>query len=178
MEMEYRERYEKAYQAMSETMIDGNCGELCKGHCCRRIMENGEPLGIYFLPFEYEVMQAGKNLIEPSTLEIHKSDDFELPEGIEQLVYGFCRDITQCDRELRPIQCRTYPFEPHIENGELELIIEKEQVHQCPLLSQRERWNPAFEKGILEGWKILLQIPEVRAVIVAESEERRNRDGK
>lgn len=176
--MEYKKIFLKAYEAMGATIINGNCGELCNGHCCRRTMENGEALGIYFLPFEYQVMQAGENLIESSTLEIHKSGGFELPEGIDQLIYGFCRDITQCDRELRPIQCRTYPFEPHLEDGKLRLVIEKEQVHECPLLSQRDRWNPEFEKGILAGWEILLQIPEIRIVVEAESEERRNRYGK
>lgn len=173
--MEYKKIFIEAYEAMSATIINGNCGELCNGHCCRSAMENGERLGIYFLPFEYEVMQAGESLIDAATVEIHRSVDYEMPEGIEQLVYGFCRDITQCNRKLRPIQCRTYPFEPHLEDGKLQLVIEKEQVHQCPLLTQRERWNPEFEKGILAGWEILLQIPEIRMVVESESEERRVR---
>lgn len=176
--MEYKEIFLKAYEAMSATIIDGNCGELCNGHCCRGAMENGEILGIYFLPFEYELMQVGENLIDAGTVEIHKKTEYEMPDGIEQLVYGFCRDVTQCIRELRPVQCRTYPFEPHLEDGKLRLVIEKEQVHKCPLLSQRERWNPEFEKGILAGWEILLQIPEIRIVVESESEERRNRYGK
>jgi hypothetical protein len=170
--MKYKDIFIQAYQAMDVSVMDGNCGSLCNGHCCRRTMENGQPLGIYFLPFEYECMQAGQALIDPDTVEFHTSDWYELPVGIDKLIYGFCRDNTKCIRELRPIQCRTYPLEAHIENGILSLVIGETQVHDCPILTRRSEWNPDFEAGILKGWTLLMRIPEIRWLIEAESRER------
>ncbi|MBN2259942.1 MAG: hypothetical protein JW702_05335 [Clostridiales bacterium] len=170
--MDYKGIFERAYRFMDVNLTEGNCGESCGYHCCRNIDESGKIFGLYFLPFEYELMQKGKGLIDESRTEVHTKIAYEMPKGVRKLYYGFCKDNKNCIRELRPIQCRTYPLVPHLESGVLSLVIEKNQEHQCPLIQKRELWNTEFEVGILNGWKELLQISQIKVMIEYESEER------
>ena len=173
MELNYKEIYEKAYEYMGEDVIDGNCGDLCDCHCCRNHHETGEAMGIYFLPFEYEVMQKENNIIEHEKTEYHTSEEYLFTEKIDYLVYSYCNGLNGCNRELRPIQCRSYPFAPHLDNdGVLSLVVEKEQEHDCPLMSMRDQWRPEFIIGIYKGWQELLRIKEVELIIKDDSEVR------
>ncbi|BEP30033.1 hypothetical protein [Helicovermis profundi] len=172
--MNNKEIFEKAYKYMDVTLTESNCGLLCNYHCCRAVDENGCALGIYFLPFEYNEIQKNEKLIDENSIEIHTRKVYDLPVGINKMFFGNCKDNTNCIRSLRPIQCRTFPFAPHIENGKLYLIIEKEQEHDCPLIEKKELWNPDFEKSILKGWKELLRIKEIRILIEYDSFVRSN----
>lgn len=168
----YEMIFKKAYELMDVDLIEGNCGELCNYHCCRSKYENGESLGIYFLPYEYESMQYGKGLIDDPDVKVHTSKSFELPDGIKKLFYGHCKDSKKCIRDLRPIQCRTFPFVPHIENGKLSIVIEKNQEHNCPLIDNREKWNQNFEFRILKAWQELIEIDKIKILVEFDSKER------
>lgn len=174
--MMYKELFEEVYQLMNVNLIDGNCGELCNYHCCRPKHENGENLGIYFLPFEYEDMQKGKGLINESTLNVHTNKSYDLPDGIKKLYYGYCKDSLSCIRNIRPIQCRTFPFVPHIENNKLVIVIEKDQEHNCPLIEDHDKWNPEFEERMLLAWKKLIEIDKIKLLVEFDSEERISSD--
>ncbi len=168
----YKHIFKEAYELMDISLIDGNCGELCNYHCCRRKHENGEKLGIYFLPYEYESLQADGDLIDKASLSVHTNKAYDLPPGIKKLFYGYCKDSSPCIRELRPIQCRTFPFVPHIEDGKLTIVIEKDQEHDCPLIEDHSRWNRDFEKRILMAWRKLIEIDKIRLLVEFDSEER------
>lgn len=161
---------------MDVNLIDGNCGELCNYHCCRRTLEDGEVLGIYFLPHEYKTIQKEEDLIDPDTLQVHTKKHYDLPDGIKQLYYGYCKDSKNCIRDVRPIQCRTFPFVPHIEGNKLKLVIEKDQEHDCPLIATKEKWNPNFEFSILNGWFDLVKISQIEILIRFDSAERIEND--
>lgn len=163
---EKKASFEKAYQLMDEPLVDTNCGLLCNFHCCRS-HEADEALGMYLLPFEYETMQS-----KVKDYEVHSSYQYDLPKGIKKQYYIFCSDDSGCLRTNRPIQCRTYPFEPHYLDGVLSLVIEKDQLHHCPLIHKREQWRPEFVTGIYEGWKALLDIEAVKGYIQSQSETR------
>ena len=154
----YKNNFEKAYRLMDQTIIDGNCGELCGYHCCRRNDDHGEHLGMYLLPLEYEYMQCDK----ADDYEIHSHKFHDMPPKIKKSYYIYCHEDEGCLREFRPIQCRTYPCEPHIENGEFSLVIEKEQIHTCPLLDMIPQWRQAFTRGIYEGWIELMKVPIIK----------------
>lgn len=160
--------YEKAYALMNTPVIDGNCGALCNFHCCRTRDEDGERLGMYLLPLEYPYMQEGY----VTDFEIHSAEDYDLPPRIKKRYYIYCHDDNGCLRSLRPIQCRTYPFEPHLEGDELILVIESTQIHNCPLLSEHSTWKNDFIAGVYEGWATLLTIPLVKYWIQYVSEQR------
>jgi len=151
---------------MDEPIIDGNCGELCGFHCCRS-HEGAATLGMYLLPQEYESVQRQLNV----EYEVHSSYDYEIL-GAKKLFYIFCNNNSGCLREYRPIQCRTYPLEPHLINGQLKMIIEKEQLHLCPLIEKKDIWREEYIKGIYSGWRLLLTIEPIRRHIEAISRNR------
>jgi len=156
---------------MDEPIVDGNCGELCGYHCCRS-HEGEENLGMYLVPFEYESIQSNMDI----DYEVHTSYNYELPKPLKRQYYIFCSNNSGCLRKLRPIQCRTYPLEPHIEDNELHLIIEKNQLHACPLISQRELWRKEFIEGIYKAWTLLLEDETIRAYIESLSKKRMEED--
>ncbi len=170
--MTVEEIFEKAYILMDEPVIEGNCGLLCNYHCCRDDGDDGEKMGIYLLPLEYESMIKGREFEKHLRMTRHTNKIYEMPPKIKSLYFVYCSDSAHCLRDHRPIQCRTYPLEPHIEAGELYMIVQQEQIHQCPLLKQEKSWRPEFVKGVYEGWKLLITIPLVRYLIESDSRER------
>ncbi len=168
----YKEIFEKAYELMNEPIIEGNCGALCGYHCCRRIDLTGERLGMYLLPLEYEYMQIDKGMDH----EVHSYLEYDMPPKIKKRHYIYCHEEEGCLRTLRPIQCRTYPFEPHFENGEFSLVIEREQIHACPLHGMISEWRQAFIDGIYAGWLELMKVPIIKYNTLYFSMERTEMD--
>ncbi len=168
----YKAIFESAYQLMNESVIEGNCGELCGFHCCRHSDPGGEKLGMYLLPLEFEYIQS--DVVKDFT--VHRSVFYDMPPKIKQMYYIYCNEEQGCFRDFRPIQCRTYPFEPHIENGQLSLVIEKEQIHGCPLLEMTDQWRQSFIDGIYMGWQELIKIPIIKYYVVYFSNERLEQD--
>lgn len=168
MRKDYQAIFKKAYALMDEAIIAGNCGESCGYHCCRRRDDDGKRLGMYLLPLEYEYMQA----TVATDYELHSQKHYKMPPKIKKMYYIYCHLESGCLRDHRPIQCRTYPFEPHLENGVFSLVIEKEQIHGCPLITRRSEWRPAFIDGIYNGWLELLKIPIITYHIDYFSKER------
>lgn len=164
----YEEIFKLAYELMDESIIDGNCGDLCGFHCCRPEQGNGDRLGMHLLPLEYEYMQCDK----VSDFEIHSNQDHDMPPKIKKCYYIYCHEEEGCLRDFRPIQCRTYPFEPHMENGEFSIVIEKEQIHECPLLNMIPQWRQAYIEGVYNGWMELMKIPMIKYNIRYFSNER------
>ncbi|AOT72203.1 hypothetical protein [Geosporobacter ferrireducens] len=170
--MDYQKIYLQAYQYMGEKVLEEDCGKLCNSHCCRNKTEIGEKIGIYLMPHEFESVYQGTELEQRLKVEKHSSKVYYIPPGVKFLYYFHCDKEQGCFRELRPIQCRSYPFEPHLEKGILSMVIEKEQIHQCPLLDRIHDLRDAFVKGVFMGWETLLQIPEVRLLVEYDSKER------
>lgn len=166
--MDIQKIYQKAYQLMDQAIIDSNCGLLCNYHCCRDKDETGRPIGMYLLPLEYEAVQ--KPYV--TDYEIHSSKEYDIPGKLKKMYYIFCHEDQGCLRHLRPIQCRTYPFEPHLIDGKLHLIIEHGQFHNCPLLNQKDLWRDEFVQGIYKGWLELLKIPMVKYYVEKQSESK------
>lgn len=171
--MDYQKLFKNAYEYMDQPMIEEDCGKLCDCHCCRNYSDSGEKMGIYLLPFEYESILQDTDFSNEFSFEKHMSEDYYIAPKIKYLYYFYCDQVGGCLRKLRPIQCRTYPFEPHLIGNTLSLVVEKDQIHQCPLLNRREEWREGFIEGIFKGWEILLQIPEIRYLVAYDSEERK-----
>jgi hypothetical protein len=168
MRRDYQAIFEKAYDLMDETIIAGNCGECCGYHCCRRIDDKGKRLGMYRLPLEYEYMQCEV----VTDYHLHNQNHYTMPPKIKKMYYIYCHLAHGCLRDYRPIQCRTYPFEPHLENGAFSLVIEKEQLHDCLLIEHRSAWRQAFIDGVYNGWLELMKIPIISYHIEYFSKER------
>jgi len=168
MRTDYQAIFEEAYHLMDEAIIAGNCGELCGYHCCRRNDADGKRLGMYLLPLEYEYMQCEV----VADYDLHSHLQYNMPPKIKKYYYIYCHLAEGCLRDHRPIQCRTYPFEPHIENGEFSIVIEKEQIHGCVLIERIPEWRQAFIDGVYNGWLELMKIPIIKYNIEYFSKER------
>jgi len=169
----YKHIYEAAYEAMNNSVLDIDCGTLCSHNCCRNDYENPEEFGVYLLPFEYEHFLKNTGMMKPSQMDWHAAKDRFMPKSLKGLNYFYCNVEKDCLRQYRPVQCRTYPLEPHLENGKLSLIVEKDQIHECPLIQRREQWRADYVKGMYEGWSLLIQIPEVRKLVQYDSDCRK-----
>ncbi len=169
--MNYKEIFLKAYQLMDEPIIDGNCGLLCNFHCCRDLDDDGSRLGVYLWPHEYEAIYKDEAFeIEKVPKEEH--GDLYMPKHLSDMYYFYCNGSMNCPRDLRPLHCRTYPIEAHIESDQLMLVVEKDQIHSCPLLNQQERWREEYINGIYEAWSLLIQIPDIKTLVKYYSDNR------
>ncbi|MDO9491376.1 hypothetical protein [Acetobacterium sp.] len=168
LRMDYQAIFIEAYHLMDEAIIAGNCGELCGYHCCRRNDGDGKRLGMYLLPLEYEYMQCAV----VTDYDLHSHLQYNIPPKIKKYYYIYCHLAKGCLRDHRPIQCRTYPFEPHLENGTFSLVIEKEQIHGCVLIERITEWRQAFIDGVFNGWLELMKIPIIKYNIEYFSKER------
>ncbi len=168
LRMDYQSIFKEAYHLMDEAIIAGNCGELCGYHCCRRNDGDGKRLGMYLLPLEYEYMQCAV----VTDYDLHSHLQYNMPPKIKKYYYIYCHLAKGCLRDYRPIQCRTYPFEPHLENGTFSLVIEKEQLHGCVLIESITEWRQAFIDGVFNGWLELMKIPIIKYNIEYFSKER------
>lgn len=165
---DYQAIFENAYQLMDQALITGDCGQLCGYHCCRRYDTDGRRLGMYLLPLEYEYMQ--EKVV--SDYEVHTYQDYDIPPKIKKSYYIYCHLAAGCLRDHRPIQCRTYPFEPHLENDVLTLVIEKDQIHDCVLIDRLPEWRKGFIDGVYQGWLELIKIPMIKYYVNYFSQER------
>ncbi len=73
------------------TPLSGDCGSLCGARCC----QGGDRDGMWLLPGEEEILKNA------GFLELHRTEDH---------TYVVCAG--RCDRELRPIACRIFPYFP------------------------------------------------------------------
>ncbi len=83
MRTDYQAIFKKAYHLMDEAIIEGDCGEQCGYHCCRRIDVDGKRLGMYLLPLEYEYMQSEV----VTDCDLHRHRDYNMPPKIKKYYY-------------------------------------------------------------------------------------------
>lgn len=170
--MDIKEIYLKAYDLMNEPIITGNCGLLCDFHCCREYDEDGNVLGVYLWPGEYEGIYASKKGFKVEKVPKEEHGDLYMPSHLSDMYYFYCDGASNCPREIRPIHCRTYPLEPHIESDKLMLVVEKNQFHNCPLLEKESQWRQKYIKGIYAAWSLLITIPDVKTLVKYYSDNR------
>ena len=170
-----KQDFEEIYRLWENVSpIDGDCGSLCSAACCRAdglypdeiknpeyvqdVLEEDEKddLGIYLLPGEELVHDKSDDWL---TWFKSNAEDVGFPESWTGEVYFVrCKGPDSCKRQLRPIQCRTYPVAPYItEKGELKLILNTDILpYKCPLVHQRFELNQDFLQATYSAWKRLI----------------------
>ena len=128
-------------------------------------------MGIYLLPGEEELLK------DEDWLEIRVSDasEHDLPESWSGKVYfARCKTPPICPRDMRPIQCRTFPLAPHIdEEGELTLVYnDLELPYECPLIEEEIPLEDAFVDALQEAWETLIEDPLIYDLVKMDSEAR------
>ena len=149
------------YRKLDEVApVSFDCGIFCGASCCNSNFEGGEDLGIYLLP--------GEEGINPRLKEADVYIQYTgNPESNYSVTFVKCNGPSDCIREIRPIQCRTYPLVPHLKkDGELILIYSDADLpYSCPLVEQNARINIEFYTDTLNVWKELIRDPRIYAFI-------------
>jgi hypothetical protein len=159
--------------------VDYDCGKLCNAACCTYCGDlQEEDLGIYLYPGEEKLHRKEADESQDwLKWSVEKAEDFDFPDSWSGNIYfGHCKTPPICPRELRPLQCRTYPLTPHLdENGVLSLIYNDEDLpYSCPLIEDEIPLNDDFVKATYTVWKHLLRDPLIYDLVAMDSKERRN----
>ena len=166
--------------------VDYDCGRLCGAACCTSTYEpddidfsaDGDEnadsyMGLYLLPGEEQVFdETDDSWIDWGFLT---AEDYEFPESWSGKVpFIQCRTAPVCRRERRPIQCRTFPLAPHIdEDGMFCMIIHADELpYSCPLIDSKIELNGKFIKATYTCWKHLIRDPKILDLVLLDSEMR------
>lgn len=149
--------------------ISGDCGLMCGSVCCTC---TDEDMGLYLLPGEEKMFTRKEEWLEWGYL---RTEDYEFPESWHGNVYFLkCKAGGNCPRENRPIQCRTFPLTPHIdENGLFSLIYQKGQLpYCCPLIDKEIKLNDDFIKATYDAWIMLMEDSLIFDLVYMDSADR------
>ena len=164
--------FEDIYRMLDEvTPLAFDCGELCGAACCRTDGAS-QDLRLYLLPGEAQVHEPENPWLVWST---ERTEDHCLPASWGETVYTVaCPGPEGCERALRPIQCRTFPLEPHLtRKGALELVYYAGYLpYECPLLKGRFPLKGAFLEAVWKAWSLLITDPAIRDCVEMDSKKR------
>ena len=114
-------------------------------------------MGIYLFPGEHLFLKD-----RAPWLEWEEQDPLELgfpASWTEPVYFVTCKKEADCDRNFRPLQCRTFPLKPVLdENGVLELIWNDEDLpYSCPIIEKNMPIHDDFYKATYTVWSHLLK---------------------
>ena len=130
--------FESVYRKFGGTIwIGHDCGvEVCGNcACCYPHYDHGRPSHIYYVPGELEFLKSalGSDLparqLSPDIPEYH------------------CFGNERCVYELRPLDCRSYPYWPIVHEGSF-IGFRDLRSPRCPI----ESLPPDFREEIREAW--------------------------
>ena len=104
-----------------------------------------------------------------------KAKYYEYPKSWKGYVYFIrCKTPPVCNRQLRPIQCRTFPLSPHIsKDKKLHLIYDLDDLdYPCPLISEKIKLNQDFINKTYLCWNILIKDKLIYDLIEMDSKRR------
>ena len=157
--------------------IAGDCGLLCGSACCcageADANAQGFNLGIYLLPGEDKLFEKRDGLFEWSA---SKAEDGDFPDSWRGDVYFIrCKTPPLCQRNMRPLQCRSFPLAPHLlADGSLRLLrFPMDRLpYSCPLVSEGYPLSAAFVRATHTVWKHLIRDPLIRDLVAYDSRDR------
>ncbi len=157
------------------------CGDTDRGcqetHDTRSVSSSADgdddfSLGIYLLPGEEKLFSGDEEWLGWSWAY---AEDYEFPDSWHGKVYFLrCLNAPHCDRAMRPLQCRTFPLAPHLdENGELCMIYQNGQIpYTCPLITDKTVLSDDFVKATCTVWKRLIEDPLIYDLVEMDSDYR------
>lgn len=148
------EEYKTIYRKLDEiSPVPFDCGTVCNAACCH----GGDDDGIHLLPGEEAV---------------HEANDWQSMEKNGTSFFVKCKGSENCNRSLRPIQCRTFPLMPVLNmDGKVEMVInDMELSYSCPLIDADAELDKDFVKVTREIWETLAKDPDIRKTITKSSD--------
>ena len=184
-------RWKAVYRLLNQVETEVfDCGTLCGSACCA-CAGNREEMGIYLFPGEHLLLQeaAAEEAVDSAAteaadkaaapeikgwLEWTCEDPRELgfPDSWTEPVYFLtCKTAPSCPRQLRPLQCRTFPLKPVIgENGVLEMIWNDEELpYSCPIIEKNMPIHDDFYKATYTVWTHLMRDRRIMDLVLGWS---------
>lgn len=174
---EMKETIKEIYDKLEEVSpVDFDCGKLCGEVCCVYDNENedSEELVLYLLPGE-ELMYEDSDSFELYYVDYR---EIKYPRSWKNQAYLVrCINPPNCNRSIRPIQCRTFPLIPHLtKHGEFHLVFDEHEFpYECPIIHENIKLNDDFIKVTYDVWMMLLSNPLVYDLVDMDSRIRDNR---
>lgn len=167
------DQYKEIYEILdSAGPAPYDCGTLCNSICCSdSSFEDGDSY-IYLLPGEKEYLDSIGCRI---SIERQRRDEHDLPRSWGEYVYiARCPGKDTCDRTVRPIQCRTFPLQPYIDDkGVLEMVLcYTDLPYSCPFVKGSAAVSDDFGQQTLKAWELLVADKPVRDLVKLDSKER------
>lgn len=134
------------------TPLKFDCGLICNSKCCSGDSEAG--MGLF--PGEESMLDAEADFL---TISKEKMVDTEVP-------FAVCNG--SCNRKLRPLACRIFPYVPYLkDNGRLTIIEDPRAKYMCPLLMEAYglKIDRKFRKRIFNAFQLLIRDKEIRDYI-------------
>lgn len=167
---QYKEIYEILDQAGPAKY---DCGRLCDSICCSDSSFDDGDSYIYLLPGEKEYLDlVGSGIC----IEKQRRDEHDLPKSWGEYVYiARCPGKGSCERNIRPIQCRTFPLHPYINGkGVLEMAIFYMDIpYSCPFVEGKVAVSDDFYRTTLKAWNLLVEDKAIRDLVKLDSKERK-----
>lgn len=165
---EYRLIYQRT---QADTPVEGDCGRLCGDACCRH--PGGQQNGLYLLPGEDCMFTRQEPWL---TWDTQDAAEYRFPDSWEGPVW-FLGCTGRCDRDRRPLQCRTYPAAPHLDlQGRFLLVLDTQDAgFRCPLVSDpvwHSRFSEHWLHGLYQAWGLLLNDPRIYDLVWMDSGDR------
>jgi hypothetical protein len=161
-----KEDFCRAYDLMDTHPVDFDCGSLCGKKCCQEY----EPgVGMYLLPNEDCMFTKEEKWLK---WRYRSAKHHGYPSEWQGLIQ-FVECKGTCPRKRRPIQCRTFPLMPYMDqNKQLHVTLDTlSGILLCPLIQEPEKYplRDEFKQRVLEAWRILSKDPLISANIEHES---------
>ncbi len=180
---EFKEVYELLDRA---TPVEGDCGKMCGAACCAIDGKwDAEVVNPEFkqscddLDLVMHLMHGEEQMhdMDDEWLEWEAGDpeEYGLSEDWTRPFYMVkCHGAHSCKRNLRPIQCRTFPLTPYLsEEGELKMIVFPENLpYICPIIEKKLEMDPEYIKNAYKAWKMLIGDDAIYDMVYEDSRVR------
>lgn len=193
--------YESIYRLLDRVSpVDFDCGTLCGAACCTCTFEpddiefhaEGDEnadhyMGLYLLPGEEQVFVTDPDAEDTDCDWIEwgclMAEEYAFPDSWSGKVnFIQCRTAPICRRHKRPLQCRTFPLAPHIdEDGVFHMILYCDELpYDCPLLSRNVLkcedgdivLNEDFVQATYTAWRRILEDSLILDLVEMDSDHR------
>ena len=105
--------YKAIYRLLDRVSpVPFDCGTICGAACCNAAYTD-EDMGIMLLPGEEKIHDKHADWLTWDSLS---TDEYELPGSWKgKIFFVRCKTPPHCPRHMRPMQCRTFPLTPHLD---------------------------------------------------------------
>lgn len=155
--MNKKNLYRRAYRLLeNSTPLKFDCGLLCNSKCCT----GNSNAGMCLFPGEESMFDANEGFLTVRKEQMVNTE----------VLFATCNGT--CNRKLRPLACRIFPYVPYLkENGRLTIIEDPRAKYLCPLLTESFEFkiDKKFKRKIFNVFQLLIQDKDIKDYILSLS---------